>query len=294
MAGHPERLVRYLRRLVPPPFSDLATDSRLLDTFVRCKDEDAFAALVARHGPMVFGVCRRVLRDAHEAEDVAQATFLVLARKARTILRPGSPAAWLHRTARQLALKCRRANTRRRERERRGFLVAPGRSLPDPLDELTVRELLAIFDEELQRLPEGCRLPLILCCLEGLTQEEAARQLGWTPGAVKGRLERGRAQLQRRLVRRGLTLSAVLAALQMSQGMAPATGMPAGFLKGLQRGCLWCRCKVRIIESHGRGIEADQHGCMEDVHTPVFQGARSQKDQGRLIVRQHPLQLDQI
>src|SRR5437763_824110 len=141
MAAHPERILRHLRRLVPRPPSDPATDAGLLDAFVRRKDEDAFAALVARHGPMVLGVCRRVLRDAHKAEDAAQATFLVLARKADTIRRPETLAVWLHRTAHHLALKGRRADTARREREVRSALATPGPSPPDPLDELTVREL---------------------------------------------------------------------------------------------------------------------------------------------------------
>jgi RNA polymerase sigma factor (sigma-70 family) len=227
MAAHPERLLRHLRRLLPEPPSDPATDAGLLDRFARHNDEDAFRALVTRHGPMVFGVCRCVLRDAHEAEDVAQAAFLVLARKARTIRHPETLAAWLHRTARHLALKHRRSDTRRRQREIRS--VRAPLSSPDPLDELTVRELLGIFDEELRRLPEGYRLPLILCCLEGRTQEEAARELGWTPGAVKGRLERGRTKLHGRLLRRGLTLPAGLVAWGTLQGM------PAGFVPSTLR-----------------------------------------------------------
>jgi RNA polymerase sigma factor (sigma-70 family) len=230
MAAHPERLLRHLRRLVIAPSSDPATDAGLLDRFVRCNDEDAFATLVARHGPMVFGVCRRVLRDAHQAEDVAQATFLVLASKARTIRRADALAAWLHRTAQHLALKSRRSDTCRRQREMRSYLAFADTSQPDPLDELTVRELLAIFDEELQRLRTAYRLPLILCCLEGQTQEKAARQLGWSPGAVKGRLERGRAQLHRRLVKRGVSLSAMLVALEGLQGTSSALGMPPGFI----------------------------------------------------------------
>src|SRR5262245_37367799 len=161
MAAHLERLVRDLRRRVPRVSLDRATDAGLLGDFVRRKDEGAFTALVARHGPMVYGVCRCILRDAHEAEDVAQATFLVLARKAGTIRRPETLAAWLHGTAYHLALKSRRAGTRRRGREMRGSLQAPAPPVPDPLDEITVRELLAIFDEELQRLPEQYRLPLI-------------------------------------------------------------------------------------------------------------------------------------
>jgi RNA polymerase sigma factor (sigma-70 family) len=223
MAAQSEHLRQHIRNLVLPPSSEMASEAELLARFVHRKDEDAFAALVARHGPMVFAVCCRTLRDVHQAEDVAQATFLVLAQKAETLHRPDTLAAWLHRTARYLALKQQRSDARRKAREVRSCLAAPV-SPPDLLDELSVRELLAIFDEEVQQLPQQYRLPLILCCLEGRTQEEVARQLGWTPGAVKGRLERGRAQLQQRLSRRGLSLSAAMVALETT----PA--LPSGFL----------------------------------------------------------------
>jgi RNA polymerase sigma factor (sigma-70 family) len=171
---------------------------------------------------MVLRVCRRVLGDAHAAEDAAQATWLVLARQAATQRRPQALAAWLHGTARQLALHARRGDQRRRQAEARtaqGTLAIPQ---PDPLDILTVREFLQMLDEELQRLPERYRLPVILCALEGHTTKEAARQLGWTPGSVRGRLLRGRARLQARLVRRGLSLPAALAAINLGQGSASA------------------------------------------------------------------------
>src|SRR5581483_6599744 len=105
---------------------------------------------------------------------------------------------WLHQSAKNLALKCSRSDARRREREWKHFLAAHKPAPPDLLDELTVRELLLVIDDELERFPTNYRLPLILCCLEGHTQNEVARQLGWSPAAVKGRLERGRALLRRR------------------------------------------------------------------------------------------------
>src|SRR5262249_24383847 len=117
-----------------------------------------------------------------------------------------------------LAARCRRAGVRRRQREARSGRDVPCPTSPDPLDELSARELLLILDEEVQRLPEAYRLPVLLCCLEGRTQEEAARQLGWTRGSVKGRLERGRARLQKQLARRGLLLSAALAVVEVSRG----------------------------------------------------------------------------
>jgi RNA polymerase sigma factor (sigma-70 family) len=221
MAAHPERVVQHLRTLVPAPAAEQASEADLLNRFIG-GDEDAFAALVARHGPMVLAVCRRTLHDSSAAEDVAQATFLVLARQARSIRRPETLAAWLHRTARHLALKYRRAEVRRRQREARSVLAAPRHASPGPLEELTVRELLVIFDEEVHQLPERNRLPLILCCLEGCTQEEVARRLGWTAGSVKGRLERGRAMLHDRLARRGLDLCAVLVGVTACPMRLPA------------------------------------------------------------------------
>jgi RNA polymerase sigma factor (sigma-70 family) len=238
MSVHPERLLLHVRTLVNGPDSNQAADAELLDQFVRNNDEAAFAALVARHGSMVHGVCRRMLRDAADAEDVNQAVFLVLARGAKSIRRPETLAAWLHRAARQVALKYRLCEARRRQRETRSLLAAPPRVVIDPLDELSVRELVMIFDEEVQRLPERFRLPLILCCLEGCTQEEAARRLGWTPGSVKGRLERGRQCLHARLVRRGVSLSAALVALEALRGTASASGTTAAFVTATTRAAL--------------------------------------------------------
>src|SRR5438067_8934458 len=117
MASGPEQLLRYIRRLASGPDARPATDADLLNRFVRHHDEDAFTALVTRHASIVLGVCRRVLRDAQDAEDAAQAAFLVLARKAATLRHPDALAGWLHGVARHLALKCRRADDRRRVRE---------------------------------------------------------------------------------------------------------------------------------------------------------------------------------
>jgi RNA polymerase sigma factor (sigma-70 family) len=220
MATSAEPLLRHIRRLLAPSDKDASSDAALLERYVRQRDEAAFTALLARHGPMVLGVCRRVLRDSHEAEDAFQATFLVLARKVGTLRRPESLASWLYGTARHLALAARRADVRRRQREARCLEAAPPSSQGDLLDELSARELLLTLDEEMVCLPETYRLPLILCYLEGHTHEEAARWLGWTAGSVKGRLERGRARLHGRLVRRGLILSAALLPAVLTSGQA--------------------------------------------------------------------------
>jgi RNA polymerase sigma factor (sigma-70 family) len=201
-------------------------DAELLRRFLAGRDEAAFAELVRRHGPMVLGVARRVLGDFHEAEDVFQATFLILARKGASVRSAATLGAWLQRTAYRLAVQARRARCRRQA-------LVPPRPLgttPDILDELTGRELLALVDGELQALPESYRLPLVLCCLEGLSQEEAAQRLGWTSGSVKGRLERGRAALRRRLARRGLKLPEGLAAPLLLVGTLAA--VPAALARG--------------------------------------------------------------
>src|SRR5262249_30831810 len=178
MTGDPDTLVWYIRRLIRPA-PDETTDAALLGRFISGKDETAFAALVNRHGPLVFHVCRRVLGDAHDAEDAFQATFLVLARKAAVVNPRESLAAWLHGVAHRVALKARSSRNRRPSAEE---LPTPPLVDPryDPLAELSARELVATVDEEVRRLPEVYRLPVILCCLEGRSLEEAARQLGWT------------------------------------------------------------------------------------------------------------------
>jgi RNA polymerase sigma factor (sigma-70 family) len=200
------QVLNRLRRLAVPP--DAEADAALLDRFVRRHDEAAFAALVARHGPMVLGVCRRRLGDAHAADDAYQATFLVLARRARAVRRPESLAGWLYGVASRVT----RAARRQARRPDAALPELPD-PRPDPLAEVSARDLLAVVEEEVGRLPKAYRMAVALVCLEGLSQEEAARRLGWTAGSVKGRLERGRARLHARLARRGVTLSAALASL---------------------------------------------------------------------------------
>ena len=186
-----------------------ATDRDFLRRFADDKDQAAFAALVKRHGPMVLGVCRRVLGNSADADDACQATFLVLARKANLARWRPSVASWLYATARQVALNARTARLRRVRHEGRAARKAP----PSPLAQITGEELLSILDEELARLPERYRSPVVLCCLEGLTRDEAARQLGVPPATLKGQLERGRRRLHTALERRGVGLGAGLLVL---------------------------------------------------------------------------------
>jgi RNA polymerase sigma factor (sigma-70 family) len=225
MAAPLTRLLRQLHHLAAPPGA--ASDGELLGRFARCHEEEAFAALVERHGLMVRNVCRRLLGDAHAAEDAFQATFLVLARRAGTIRRPGALAAWLYAVAYRVARKVRAG----RARQQAGALPAGDDTAadpsPDPLAQVSAREALVAVEEEVRRLPEAYRLPVALCCLEGLSQEEAARRLGCTAGAVKGRLERGRTRLRQRLQKRGLALAAALAAAEVARGPGPALAAAA-------------------------------------------------------------------
>jgi RNA polymerase sigma factor (sigma-70 family) len=221
MPTRADRLLRCVRQIASGAGPEL-DDAALLRRFLGEHDAAAFEALVARHGPMVLGVCRRVLGNAADAEDACQATFLVLAQRASSVQPAGALAAWLHGVACRVARAARSAGLRRRRRETPAPDLAPPDPRPDPLDELTAREFLLLLDEEIGRLPEVYRLPVICCCLEGRKQEEAAALLGWTPGSVRGRLARGRARLHARLARRGLTLTVALAAVSVCQGVTAA------------------------------------------------------------------------
>jgi RNA polymerase sigma factor (sigma-70 family) len=202
------------------------SDAQLVERFVDAADEAAFTALVHRHGRMVLGVCRRVLGAGPDLEDVFQATFVVLARKVRTIRKRESVASWLHGVAYHLATKVRSQRTRRRQRE-----ITTDNALDqieeaqtmhvDPSVRASLRELGSILDEELQRLPAGCRVAAILCLIEGLSHSEAAQQLGLPLGTLKARIQRGRTLLRQRLERRGVALSAgVLSVVLTEQATA--------------------------------------------------------------------------
>src|SRR4051812_33548367 len=176
------------------------TDRQLLDRFMACGDQAAFAELVARHGACVWAVCRRVLGQQQDAEDAFQAVFLILGRRAAAIRKRESVGSWLHGVAYRTATKVRRAAARRRARERHAGAAAPE---PPPPDQAAARELQRLLDEEVARLAEKYRAPFVLCCLEGLTRAEAAQELGLNEGTVSSRLAQARAVLQKRLAQRG-------------------------------------------------------------------------------------------
>jgi RNA polymerase sigma factor (sigma-70 family) len=208
------------------------TDRQLLDDFTARRDEAAFAALVARHGPMVFRVCRRVLNHAQDAEDAFQATFLVLARNTRAIRKREALAEFLHGVAFRTALKAKRSAARRRKHEGVRMASAP-RTAPAP----TWNEVQAALDEELRRLPEPLRAAFVLCVLEGKSGPEAAVELGCQEGTISSRLSRARKLLRERLARRGIALAAVLAV----QSLARAAVSPAQAHAAIRVGLLAAR-----------------------------------------------------
>jgi RNA polymerase sigma-70 factor (ECF subfamily) len=194
------------------------TDGQLLASFVERRDEDAFEALVRRHGPMVLGVCRRLLRHAHDAEDAFQATFLVLARKAASLRSRELVGNWLYGTAYRTALGARGMIARRQARERQV------EDMPEPLAEAAApwADLLPLLDQELNRLPEKYRVPVVLCELEGKSRKEAARLLGLPEGTLSWRLARARQLLARRLARFGPAAPASVLALAGPRAVPPS------------------------------------------------------------------------
>jgi RNA polymerase sigma factor (sigma-70 family) len=218
-AVHLRQAVRHLRGMLAAGEAEGLTEADLWGRYVRERDEAAFETLVRRHGPMVLGVCRRILSHEQDAEDAFQATFLVLVRRAASLRSPRTLANWLHGVARRTALEARRAAAKRRAKE---AAALPRNVTPDDLDDLR-----PALDHELGQLAEKYRTAIVLCDLEGKTRKEAARQLGWAEGTVASRLARGRSILARRLARRGFAGTLVLTALV--DGAAPA-GVPSALL----------------------------------------------------------------
>jgi RNA polymerase sigma factor (sigma-70 family) len=210
-------ILRHLRRAVRPPDGG-GTDSRLLELFLRRRDEAAFESLILRHGPMVFGVCRRVLGNEQDAEDAFQATFLVLVRKAASVRKRGALGTWLYGVAYRTALEARRAMARRRAKERK---VVPRVEAPAEGGD----DLREVLDRELAALPDRYRDVVVLCDLEGKGRKEVAQELGCPEGTVASRLARARALLAKRLARYGLATAAVAAGVsrEASSACVPAS-----------------------------------------------------------------------
>ncbi|HZY84270.1 MAG TPA: sigma-70 family RNA polymerase sigma factor [Gemmataceae bacterium] len=261
-AGQLSKVLGHLRGALGDPGAAGPSDGELLTRCARHKDGAAFEALVRRHGPMVLGVCRRLVRHAQDAEDCFQAAFLVLAQRAGSV-RGGSLASWLYGVAYRVCLRCRRSTSRRCVRERQvGQMPQPEVAPAEPQD---WRPLL---DEELAALPEKYRAAVVLCDLEGKSRKEAARLLGLPEGTLSSRLAQARALLAGRLSRRGVALSggALAAALSgaaeaavpaqlvvstakaaalVAAGQTAAVGShAAGLMHEVQRGMLMAKLKV--------------------------------------------------
>ena len=221
-AGQLARVVQFCRRVLAPQSADETADAHLLELFIRQGDGAAFEALVRRHGPMVLGVCLRVLGNSHDAEDAFQAVFLVLTRKAASIRPRRMVGNWLYGVAFRTALEARKAGAKRRTKERHYGEIRQADS-GEGMDE----ELLAVLDQEVHRLPDRYRAVLVLCDLEAATRTEAARQLGCKEGTVASRLDRARKLLAKRLTRRGLVLSGAALVAALSTQAAQAAVPPA-------------------------------------------------------------------
>jgi RNA polymerase sigma factor (sigma-70 family) len=210
--GQLETAVRHIQRLVAEQTTGAQTDGELLRRFSAQRDEGAFAALVDRHGRLVLRLCQSLLHQEQDAEDCFQATFILLAQKAGTIRRSQAVGSWLYGVAHRVAMNAKRKAARRRTHEREAARREPPSEGPQPADRGALREIQAVLEDEVARLPEKYRAPFVLCCLEGASGVEAARELRCKPGTLTARLTRARQMLRRRLTRRGVTLSAALSA----------------------------------------------------------------------------------
>jgi len=204
-------------------------DDQLLARFFVEREDAAFGALVERYGPLVYGVCRRILPDTNDAEDAFQATFLVLVRKGGTLREPGKLASWLYGVAYRTARKLRSKAALRTKSERQASEMPTKSDVSD----MTYEELQSILDEEISQLPEKYALPLVLCYLEGKTNAQAAAQLGWPEGSISRRLSRARELLRSRLARRGLAMSVALIAAVFARPAAAA--VPGALLAATTR-----------------------------------------------------------
>jgi RNA polymerase sigma factor (sigma-70 family) len=214
--------VRHIVRVLSAQNSGGLTDSQLLQRFVQDRDEAAFELLLWRHGPMVLRTSRRIAGQLADAEDAFQATFLVFCRKAASIGKGESVGSWLYKVAYRIARKAQMLAARRAPAQQQ----VERASATEPVDDLLWQDLRPILDEELNRLPEKYRAPVVLCYLEGKTKEQAARELAWPHGTVSGRLARAKEMLRSRLARRGITLTATLLSLFLAQ-KAGAVLLPA-------------------------------------------------------------------
>ncbi len=218
--------LRHLRDLFSEGTAVGLGDAQLLARYAHSNDEAAFEALVARHGPMVLATCRAILHHEHDVEDAFQAAFLVLARKARSIRAGDALGGWLHRVAYRVSIQAGAEARRRRRREAEASAMASLETTHTEPD----HDIASVIHEELDRLPDRDRLPVVLCDLEGLTYEQAAGQLRWTEPTLRHRLVKARSRLRERLTRRGVTASA-LGAVLAAQAAGAKAAVPAALIR---------------------------------------------------------------
>jgi RNA polymerase sigma factor (sigma-70 family) len=230
--------LRHLRSQLAAQQHSGDSDEQLLHDFTTRRDDSAFAVLIRRHGPMVLHVCRRVLGHEQDAEDAFQATFLVLAQNAAALRNKTALASWLHGTAYRIAMKAKQSAIRRRKHEKQSgtAVTATPHAPANPSEELLWCEVRALLDEEIARLPEIYRSVFVLCCLENLSQTEAGQRLGVKVRTVSNRLAEARKRLAQRLRRRGVELTAVLAATTLAT--APVSALPIGLMSSTIKAAL--------------------------------------------------------
>ncbi len=235
MAINPmNKVLQHLRRTVSLGDGAGLSDGQLLDRYIQQREDAAFAALVRRHGPMVMSVCRRVLGNDHDAEDAFQASFLVLVRKAASVVPREQVGNFLYGVAHTTAVRAKGLIAKRRAKEKQVTAMPEPAARPQELWD----DLRPLLDLELSRLPDKYRVPLVLCDLEDRPIKEAARHLGWPQGTLAGRLARGRVLLAKRLARRGLAVSGGALAGLLAQQAASAS-VPAQWclVRSKPRGC---------------------------------------------------------
>jgi RNA polymerase sigma factor (sigma-70 family) len=256
--GQLEKVLTHLRGMLVPRGDAGPSDGQLLERFTRLREETSFAALVQRHAGLVLGVCRRLLGDIQDAEDAFQATFLVLAQKAASIRNREAVGSWLYGVAYRIAARARAAAQRRRTLEQQAVPLAG----EEPVAEIVWRELRQLLDEELQRLPEKYRAPVVLCYLENKSQGEVARELGWTRGTLSGRLARARDILRRRLTRRGLTLSGGLLPIALAEKATAA--VPAALAGStVKAACLASAAQAAVVGFTSLSVTALVEGALQ-------------------------------
>jgi RNA polymerase sigma factor (sigma-70 family) len=247
--AHPNPFLNPIRELVGCVSATASSDGQLLERFLTYRDEAAVEALVARYGRLVFGVCRRVLRDSHSAEDTFQATFLVLMRKAGSLDRGRPLGSYLYAVAYRLALRARASAFRRQHCEAEAARTRPS----DDGDIASPSDLIVAVEEELHRLPEKHRAALVLCYLEGKSNEQAAELLGCPRGSMAARLDQARELLRERLARRGFVAPAAGIATALIAAAAAQARVPLPLRNATVRAALWFArdgaCAAGIVSS---------------------------------------------